>query len=110
MTLRVDPAALRLYAAQMTEMTRAAEAAKSYIDQWGSLTPHERGFLGIVFQRHPNYVERIDAMLDRVRQLTDASAASLTTTARTYEATDSSSAAELDASYSPSPRPMIFRD
>ena len=110
MSFRVEPDALRTYAAQLAQAKAAAEAAQAYVEKWGTLSAHEKGLLGMVWPNHQNYVSQVTTMLQHLRDLTDASAHALARQAERYEETDADTAAGLDASYPAAPRAPLSRD
>lgn len=110
MTFKVEPAALRTYATQLMEAKAAAEAAKSYVDKWGTFSAHEKGLLGMIWPNHQHYVAQLDAMLQHLRDLIDASGTALNREADHYQHTDLRAETQIDASYPAVPRPSISTD
>ncbi|MBM0277429.1 hypothetical protein [Micromonospora tarensis] len=110
MTFTVHPPALRVYADQLVEAGKAAEAAKVYVQTHGSFSLHERGLLGMAAPGHRNLVGALDELLSHLGKLTEASATALRQVADRYEHTDATIAADLDATYPVVPRPSPSRD
>jgi hypothetical protein len=110
MSFRVEPPALRTYANQLADAKRAAEAAKSYVHKWGDFSAHEKGLFGMIFPAHRNFVAALDAMLQHLADLTDASDTALQQEAGHYEQADLNAEARIDASYPAVPRPPVTTD
>jgi hypothetical protein len=104
MTFHVEPAALRTYAAQLADAKRDAETAKSYVHKWGDFSAHESGLFGMIFPAHRNFVAALDAMLQHLAALSDASDAALKQEATHYEHSDLNAEARVDDSYPAVPR------
>jgi hypothetical protein len=97
MTLRVEPAALRVYARQLDEARKAAETALSYVHKWGDFGMAAKGLIGRARDGHQHFVDELDSMLKHLATLTDSSDVALTNEAGYYEQTDQNSAARFDA-------------
>jgi len=105
MTLKVDPAALRTYAARLSEALAQAEAAGRYVKVHGGFTAHETGLIGYLVPYHHSYVEALGNMLAQIARIADASEQSMKGIAGSYEAVDNRSAEAVDASYPVTVRP-----
>jgi Excreted virulence factor EspC, type VII ESX diderm len=105
MTLKVEPPALRVYAAQLATARQAAETAKNYVHANGDFSLHQKGAIGVVVPFHRNYLDALTRMLDQVARVLDASHDAMTQLAAGYEHSDRTAAEALDASYPVSPRP-----
>lgn len=110
MSFRVDPQALRNYASQLEDAWRAADAARAYVNRWGTFSAHDKGILGMIFPQHAHYVSQINTMLKHLAELADASSTVLSKEADGYERTDLNTAARVDASYPATPRTPVNRD
>jgi uncharacterized protein YukE len=106
MTFRVDPDEIRLFASSLATLGEDAEIAKAYIDRLGSFTVLEAGAIGLVVGRHRAFVETLNETMQRLAGLLHASSANMQATATRYQRADERSAAEIDASYPASPRPI----
>ncbi|GLW33363.1 type VII secretion target [Actinoplanes regularis] len=106
MTFRVAPGALRLYAAELADSSGVAEETRNYANKWGDFTPHEAGILGQLIHRHKDFMQDLNETLSKLAKTLDTSATNMRSVAGTYERTDAKSAAEIDASYPPSQRPV----
>lgn len=104
MSFRVEPEALRTYASQLADAQRAARTAKSYVHQWGDFSAHDKGLFGMIFPAHRNFVASLDAMLQHLADLIDASDATLKQEASHYEHSDLNAETRVDASYPAVPR------
>ncbi|GAA5188205.1 hypothetical protein GCM10023322_38310 [Rugosimonospora acidiphila] len=109
MSFRVEPQALRTYAGQLDDAWRDADAARTYVNRWGTLNAHEKGILGMIFPQHANFVSQLNTMLKHLAELADASSTVLSKEADDYEHTDLKTAAMIDASYPATPRAPINR-
>jgi uncharacterized protein YukE len=109
MSFVVHPPALRTYASQLGEARQAVEAAKHYVERYGSFSPHDKGVLGLLAPRHKHLMERLTALLEHLHDLTDASSVALRNVAAHYEHADLRSETALDATYPAVPRPSASR-
>jgi hypothetical protein len=105
MSLRVDPQALRTYSGQLAQGEGVADAAKSYVHQYGDFSFQEGGLIGLMAPGHDHLLEAFDRLLGHLRDLADGSSRALTDVAAHYENTDLSAASAIDATYPPVPRP-----
>ena len=110
MTLRVDPQALRAYAARLSEALAHAEAGRQYVNANGSFTAQETGLIGYLIPHHHAYVDALNRMLNHIAKVTDASEQAMNGIARAYERTDKRSAQELDAGYPAVARPAVSHE
>ena len=110
MSFRVEPPALRTYAARLADAHQAAEAAKRYVNRHGSFSLHEKGLMGFVAPGHRHLIAALDEMLGHLERLTDASGRTLSQTAGRYEASDLRAESTVDAAYPVVPRPSPRRD
>jgi hypothetical protein len=60
----------------------------------------------MVHGRHGNFLAELNTTLQKLALLLDASSMNMGSAARRYERTDEKSAAEIDAAYPASPRPI----
>jgi uncharacterized protein YukE len=109
-SFHVEPEALRTAATKIGDAERVAEAAKEYVTRNGSFSFHERGLIGDLAPGHRNLMSDLEQMLTHLGKLGEGSRAALRQAANEYEGTDRDSAARVDASYPPVPRPHPERD
>jgi len=105
MTLKVDPEALRAYAARLSEALASAEAAERYVKAHGMFSFHQTGLIGYFAPYHHSYVEALGVMLAQIARVADASEQSMKGIAGSYEEADSRSAEAVDDSYPVTARP-----
>jgi hypothetical protein len=110
MTLKVDPAALRVYSRKLSALTEAADTARRYVNNNANLSLTEGGLLGYIVGSHRSYVDALNRMLDHLARVTDASSDSMNEIGDTYDRTDKHSAEELDATYPETVRPHQNQD
>ncbi|GAA2679624.1 hypothetical protein [Actinoplanes palleronii] len=106
MTFRVEPSSLRLYAAELTDQSEAAEETRGYASKWGTFGPHDQGALGFLHGKHGDLMAQLTDTLTKLATVLDTSATNMRGVAETYENTDAKSAAEIDGSYPPAQRPI----
>jgi len=99
MTLKVDPAAIRVFAVKLSEVLAHAEAGQRYVNANGNFSMSESGLIGYIVPQHRAYMEALNKMLSHLERITDASEASMVNIARLYEHTDKHSAQAIDAGY-----------
>jgi hypothetical protein len=105
MTLSVDTAAVRAFAAKLREALAYAEAGQRYVNANGNFGVSESGLIGYIVPQHRAYMDALNNMLSHLERITDASETSMVNIARTYEHTDKHSAQAMDASYPEVTRP-----
>lgn len=105
MTLKVEPQAVRAYAAKVAQAQQYVQTARSYLSANGNFSPGETGLLGLIVKRHRSYMDALLTMLDHLSDVTDASEHTLKSLATSYEHTDSRSGQRIDGSYPDTPRP-----
>ncbi|WP_045747642.1 hypothetical protein [Actinoplanes rectilineatus] len=103
MTFRVEPMALRDYARKLCEIERVAEEADRYVTTHGTFSFHEAGLIGRAAPGHRNLMAELHELMAHLKRLGAESAKGLNAAADDYQATDLSSAAEIDATYPPVP-------
>jgi hypothetical protein len=110
MTFKVDPAALRTYARQLSDVQRVADAADHYVKQYGSFSFHEQGLIGWFAPGHHNLMGDLKQMMTHLGQLGEESKTALEQTAGHYEHADLNAEARIDATYPEVPRLHSDRD
>lgn len=106
MTFKVDPDEVRVFASHLARLGEDAEIAKEYTDLIGSFEVLETGAIGLVMGKHRAFMADFGATMHKLATLFDSSAVNMQATATQYQRTDEKSAAEIDASYPSSPRPI----
>ncbi|GAA5192649.1 hypothetical protein GCM10023322_52730 [Rugosimonospora acidiphila] len=99
MNFRVEPYALRTYAAQLGDDQQVAQIAKSYANRYGSFSFHEKGLIGLAAPGHRTLLKRLNDLLQHLSDLADSSAEALKQAADGYARSDLRTASALDATY-----------
>ncbi len=110
MSFAVYPPALRVYASQLAEAHQAAEAARRYVNRYGTFSTHEAGLIGIALSQHWHLVAALDRLLTHLGDVIDASSRAMTEVAAHYERADLRAEATADAAYPSVSRPPVSRD
>jgi uncharacterized protein YukE len=103
-SFQVDPAALRVYAAQLAGQADDAHAMQEYIATYTSLGWHDQGLINILQPAHGRFAGEVANALAHLHDLLARSGTELAGVAACYERTDQASAGHLDGSYQPVPR------
>ena len=106
MTLKVDPDEIRIFASNLARLSEDAEIARGYAERIGSFDVLDTGAIGLVMGKHRAFMADFSATMQKLATLFDSSAVNMQATASQYQRTDEKGAAEIDASYPASPRPI----
>jgi hypothetical protein len=109
-SFRVEPQALRTYAAHLADAHQAADVAKRYVNQYGEFSLHERGLIGVIAPGHRHLLAALNDLLGRLGNLTGGSGEALSHVAAGYERSDLRAQSAIDATYPAVPRPSPSRD
>jgi hypothetical protein len=110
MTFQVDPSALYGYSSDLRSSYSDLEDAKTYVHVHGDFSFHETGLIGVLSGQHGEWMSALDEMLGHLLVLTFRSAEALVAAGETYDSTDATSAAKIDAALPPTPRPSPTRE
>jgi len=104
-SFQVDPAAIRVYAAEFIGHADDAHAMHDYIAEHTGLGWHGQGLFSLLQTAHERFAGEVINTLSRLRDLLDRSRTELEGVAVFYERTDRAAAGRLDGTYQPVPRP-----
>jgi uncharacterized protein YukE len=107
-SFRVDPAAIRAYAAQFTGHADDAHAMHDYIAKYTSFGWHEQGIINYAQPAHEQFASEVTKALTHLQDLLRQSETELEGVAAFYERTDQAAAGRLDDGYPSVPRPSLM--
>jgi hypothetical protein len=110
MSFKVNSSDIRAYAAELLNSYDDTADAKTYTEANGSFTFHESGVIGLLAGGHHKLMGDLNTMFGHLLTVLEKSNEALISTASTYDATDQRSAAQIDDTYPPTPRPAVIRD
>jgi NADH:ubiquinone oxidoreductase subunit E len=104
-SFRVDPAAIRVYAAQFTGHADDAHVMHDYIATYASFGWHEQGLINMLRSAHERFAGEVTRALGHLHDLLNRSRTELEGVAAFYERTDQATAGHLDGTYQLVPHP-----
>ncbi|HEX6501585.1 MAG TPA: type VII secretion target [Micromonosporaceae bacterium] len=107
MSFRVDPNAIRSYAAQFTGHADDARAMHDYVARYSSFSWHDQGLINKMQPAHERFATELVKALSHLQDLLTQSRTQLQRVAAFYDHTERTGAARLDDSYPPVPRPSL---